>query len=106
MPTGRVKWFNDSRGFGFIANDDGGPDLYVHYTGVAVGGRKGLHADTRVTFAVRPSGKGPEAYDVRAIGAPPASPPPLRPVPEAERDRPRKRFALPRPARRITGRRS
>jgi CspA family cold shock protein len=102
MPTGRVKWFNDTRGFGFIANDDGGPDLFVHYTGITVGGRKSLHADTKVTFAVRDSPKGPEAYDVRPI----AATPPPHPAPEAERGRPRKRFTLPRPARRMTGRRS
>lgn len=102
MPTGRVKWFNDTRGFGFITNDEGGPDLFVHYTGIVSGGRKSLHAAARVSFAVREGAKGPEAYDVRPIVAPL----PARPPVEEERSRPRKRFALPRPTRRMTGRRS
>lgn len=102
MPTGRVKWFNDARGFGFITSDEGGPDLFVHYTGVTSGGRKSLHPAARVSFAVREGPKGPEAYDVR----PTVALPPSRPVTEVKRDRPRKRFALPRPVRRITGRRS
>lgn len=91
MPTGRVKWFNDVRGFGFIANDAGGPDLFVHYTGIAGGGHRSLYADARVSFEVREGRKGPEAYDVRPVAAP------LRPAPtEAGPGRSHRRFALTR----------
>ncbi|MGZ4352911.1 MAG: cold-shock protein [Gaiellaceae bacterium] len=91
MPTGRVKWFNDARGFGFIVNEAGGPEVFVHYTGIAGGGHRSLHADARVTFELREGRKGLEAYDVRPFTAPP------RPAPTvAGAGRPRKRFALPR----------
>ena len=53
MPTGRVKWFNDARGFGFIVNEAGGPEVFVHYTGIAGGGHRSLHEDARVTFELR-----------------------------------------------------
>ena len=89
MPTGRVKWFNDARGFGFIVNEAGGPEVFVHYTGIAGGGHRSLHADARVTFELREGRRGLEAYDVR-----PTAP---RPAPtEAGAARPRKRFALSR----------
>lgn len=70
MPTGRVKWFNDARGFGFIADDEDGRDLFVHYTGIAGSGHRSLQADARVSFEVREGKKGLEAFDVRPIGAP------------------------------------
>jgi cold shock protein len=48
--TGRVKWFNDAKGFGFIAADEGGPDLFVHFTNIKTDGFRTLREDQRVSF--------------------------------------------------------
>ena len=50
MPTGTVKWFNDEKGFGFIASDDGGRDLFVHHTNINSDGYRSLAEGSRVTF--------------------------------------------------------
>jgi len=68
MPTGTVKWFNDGKGYGFITSDDGGPDLFVHYTGIADGGFRTLLEGSRVEFEVRPGRKGIEAFNVVVLG--------------------------------------
>ena len=52
MPTGTVKWFNDEKGFGFIAADDGGRDLFVHHTSINSDGYRSLAEGSRVTFAM------------------------------------------------------
>jgi CspA family cold shock protein len=91
MPSGRVKWFSDLRGYGFITGDEGGSDLFVHYTGIAGDGRRSLQAGARVSFEIREGRKGPEAFDVRPLGVP------ARPAPTEESlGRPRKRLRLPR----------
>jgi CspA family cold shock protein len=67
MATGTVKWFSDRKGYGFILPDEGGPDLFVHYTGIAGGGHRTLVEGVRVEFDVRPGRKGSEAFDVVRI---------------------------------------
>jgi CspA family cold shock protein len=95
MPTGTVKWFSDARGYGFIAPDEAGPELFVHYTGIADHGFKTLVEGARVEFEVREGRKGPEAFNVAAIGG--AERPPRRPD---ERPRAKRRLPLPgRPSR-------
>lgn len=64
MTTGIVKWFNDSKGYGFISPADGTKDLFVHHTSIAGEGFKSLTEGTSVSFDERPGDKGPEAINV------------------------------------------
>ncbi len=63
MANGIVKWFNDSKGFGFIEQEDG-PDVFVHYTAINGAGFKTLAEGQRVTFDVEEGNKGPAAANV------------------------------------------
>ena len=63
MATGRVKWFNEKKGFGFI-EQDGGKDVFVHYSGIAGDGFKNLHEGEAVTFDLEDGEKGPKAVNV------------------------------------------
>ncbi|MBF6439457.1 cold-shock protein [Nocardia cyriacigeorgica] len=67
MSQGSVKWFNGEKGFGFIAQDDGGPDVFVHYSEISGSGYKSLEEGQRVEFEVGQGQKGPQAQSVRAI---------------------------------------
>ena len=67
MATGVVKWFSDAKGYGFIAPDGGGKDLFVHYTSVAGPGFRTLREGAKVTLAAREGQKGPEAIDVEML---------------------------------------
>jgi CspA family cold shock protein len=69
---GRVEWFNSSKGFGFIARDDG-PDVFVHYTGIVSEGYKTLEEGDTVEFEIVQGPKGPQAANVtrRTLGSPP-----------------------------------
>jgi CspA family cold shock protein len=67
MATGTVKWFNDAKGYGFIAPDDGGKDLFVHYSSIEGGGFKTLTEGAKVTFEARQGQKGPEATGVTLV---------------------------------------
>ncbi|MEU7628726.1 cold-shock protein [Nocardia sp. NPDC049190] len=67
MAQGSVKWFNGEKGFGFIAQDGGGPDVFVHYSAITGSGFKSLDEGQRVEFEVGQGQKGPQAQDVRAI---------------------------------------
>jgi CspA family cold shock protein len=65
MAQGTVKWFNDDKGFGFIAQDGGGADVFVHHTSIAGTGFKSLKDDQRVEFEITQGPKGPQAENVR-----------------------------------------
>ncbi len=67
MAVGTVKWFNDTKGFGFIAQEDGGADVFVHHTGIAGSGFKSLAEDQKVEFDVTQGPKGLQAENVRSI---------------------------------------
>jgi cold shock protein len=65
--TGTVKWFNDSKGFGFIAPDAGGADLFAHFQDIQSEGFKSLSENQRVSFERSDSPKGEKASNIRAI---------------------------------------
>jgi CspA family cold shock protein len=65
MATGTVKWFNDAKGFGFIANDNGSGDLFVHFSNISGSGFKTLREGEAVEFEEAEGRKGPEAINVR-----------------------------------------
>jgi cold shock protein len=65
MASGTVKWFNDSKGYGFIAPDGGGKDLFVHHSNIAGDGFKSLQENARVEYEEREGQKGPEAINVQ-----------------------------------------
>jgi cold shock protein len=65
MSTGTVKWFNDAKGFGFITPEDGGKDLFVHFSAIQGSGFKTLKEGDKVTFEVGQGPKGPSANNVR-----------------------------------------
>ena len=64
MNKGTVKWFNAEKGFGFITNDKGGEDVFVHFSGIASNGFKSLSDDQRVTFDITEGNRGPQAVNV------------------------------------------
>jgi CspA family cold shock protein len=67
MSNGTVKWFNGEKGFGFIAQDDGGADVFVHYSAIAADGYRSLEENQRVAFDVTQGPKGPQAANVRPV---------------------------------------
>lgn len=64
MAQGTVKWFNDEKGYGFISPDDGGEDLFVHYTGIVGNGFRSLEEGTKVSYEVTQGKKGLQAENV------------------------------------------
>ena len=64
MSTGKVKWFNQEKGFGFITNDEDGKDIFVHFSAINAEGFKTLEEGQAVTFDVEESDRGPQAANV------------------------------------------
>ncbi|MEE8482407.1 MAG: cold-shock protein [Acidiferrobacterales bacterium] len=64
MATGTVKWFNESKGFGFISQDDGGKDVFVHFSAISGDGFKTLAEGQKVSYEVQDGPKGPQAANV------------------------------------------
>ncbi|MDL2184382.1 cold-shock protein [Pseudomonas sp. ChxA] len=65
MATGKVKWFNAEKGFGFITQDGDGPDLFVHFSAITGDGFKTLEENQKVEFEIGQGAKGPQATEVR-----------------------------------------
>lgn len=69
MIKGTVKWFNDAKGYGFVAQDNGGPDVFCHHTAIQGDGFKTLSEGQKVEFEVKEGPKGLQAVNVRAAQA-------------------------------------
>ncbi|WP_018609580.1 cold-shock protein [Uliginosibacterium gangwonense] len=67
MATGKVKWFNDSKGFGFITPDDGSDDLFAHFSAIQSNGFKTLPEGAQVEFEVTRGPKGQQASNIRLV---------------------------------------
>ncbi len=67
MSTGTVKWFDSAKGFGFIAPEDGGKDVFVHHTAINGDGYKSLDEGQKVSFEMEDGQKGPAAVNVNAV---------------------------------------
>jgi CspA family cold shock protein len=69
LASGTVKWFNDSKGYGFITPDEGTKDLFVHHSNIAGEGFKSLAEGARVEYEAREGEKGPEATNVATVAS-------------------------------------
>lgn len=67
MTDGTVKWFNSEKGFGFITPDDGGSDVFAHFSAIEADGYRSLEENQRVTFEIVQGPKGAQASKIRAI---------------------------------------
>ncbi|MFI5891629.1 cold-shock protein [Actinoplanes sp. NPDC051513] len=67
MATGTVKWFNGDKGFGFITQDDGGADVFAHFSAIATSGFRTLEENQRVEFDVAQGAKGLQAENIRPL---------------------------------------
>lgn len=70
MPTGRVKWFNNAKGYGFILPDGGGEDYFAHYSSIQMDGYKTLKAGQLVEFDILEGPKGSHAVNIRPADTP------------------------------------
>ena len=84
MSTGQVKWFNNAKGFGFILPDDGGDDLFAHYSAIGMEGYKTLKAGQLVSFETQEGPKGLHATNIKPLSDPPKEQ--AEPVASAEND--------------------
>jgi CspA family cold shock protein len=66
MPTGKVKWFSEAKGYGFIETDEG-KDVFVHYSAIQGTGRRNLHEGQEVQFEIIDGQKGPQAAEVQPL---------------------------------------
>jgi cold shock protein len=69
MAIGTVKWFSAEKGYGFITPEDGGRDVFVHFSGIVGEGHRSLDEGARVSFTSEEGEKGPRAVDVKPVGA-------------------------------------
>ena len=69
MAIGTVKWFSAEKGYGFITPEDGGRDVFVHFSGIVGEGHRSLDEGERVSFNSEEGDKGPRAVDVKPVGA-------------------------------------
>ena len=67
MATGTVKWFNASKGYGFISPNNGGDDVFAHFTAIEMDGYKTLKEGQNVEFEIQQGPKGPQATHIRAL---------------------------------------
>ena len=67
MATGTVKWFNAEKGFGFIAPDDGSPDVFAHYSAISSSGYRSMEENEKVQFEIVQGPKGPQAENIRPL---------------------------------------
>ena len=67
MATGTVKWFNSDKGYGFIAPDEGGADVFAHYRAIVGTGHRNLEEGQQVEFDIEQGQKGPQAANIRAL---------------------------------------
>lgn len=67
MATGKVKWFNNAKGYGFVRADEGGDDLFVHYSYIEMDGYKSLKAGQEVVFDIQDQGKGQHAVNLKLV---------------------------------------
>jgi cold shock protein len=67
MATGVVKWFNNEKGYGFITPDEGGPDLFAHFSSIETDGFKSLAENHKVEFTIAQGDKGPQAANIKPL---------------------------------------
>jgi cold shock protein len=67
VAVGTVKWFNADKGFGFITQDNGGPDVFAHFSAISASGFRSLEENQRVEFDIQQGQKGPQAANIRVL---------------------------------------